>query len=146
MLKLSGNVEKKVVQMGDKDGKSWKRIAYTVGGKTFSTFDVASEGIANEGELVEVTYEVNGKYNNLKEIKKLEEKIGQAPQGFKSSGRFDEKTSKRITKQTALNNATAILEVFSKIRPEETKVLLEQKEIVEVVKEIAEKLVTYLES
>jgi hypothetical protein len=146
VIKITGSVEEKVVQRGDKDGKAWTRIAFTVGGKTFSTFDIASEGIANKGDLVEVEYEVNGKYNNLKGIKKLEEKIGQVQQGFKAKGDYNEKLNKRISRMNALKGACQVLEIYSKLEPEKTKVLLEQKEIVEVVKEISEKLLEYTDS
>lgn len=61
---IKGRIEEKKVSDGtNAQGKPWTRITYKINGKYFSTFDAVD---FDEGATVQLSYVVNGKYNNIK--------------------------------------------------------------------------------
>lgn len=63
---LKGKIEKKVMKSGvSKAGKKWTRTSLLVEGGWFNTFDPVEY---DEGDLVAISYELQGTFKNIKSI------------------------------------------------------------------------------
>ena len=72
IIKITGVIEEKTVKESPTDAeKEWKRFAFKVKGKTYSSFDTANDSF-KEGEVVEIEYTVNGAFNNIQKMTKVD--------------------------------------------------------------------------
>lgn len=63
---ITGYIEDKQIKDSPAgSAKEWRRFAFKVGGKTFSSFDVKMDEFKT-GELVTIEYAITGGYNNIK--------------------------------------------------------------------------------
>lgn len=69
ILTFVGAIEDKQVKQGETNGKRWERITFKIGGKFFASFDVADLAPFKVGDVVEVKFTTDGRYNTIKEIK-----------------------------------------------------------------------------
>jgi len=76
MEKIEGIIEGVDVKEGVKqDGRAWKRMAYTVGGKKYSTFlDKLQQRRAGDFVVMEYSKSADGKYNTVETIQVTEKK------------------------------------------------------------------------
>ena len=72
--KITGIVTKVETKTGEKNGKPWRRAAYTLNEQIYSTFDADIIESVKEGANVEVEYTTtpDGKYRNIQLVKKLD--------------------------------------------------------------------------
>ena len=73
METITGVIEEKNSKDGDRDGQKWKRTVYELLGKKYSTFKLHEYNI---GDKVNISYEVNDQYNNIKGIVLMEKSTG----------------------------------------------------------------------
>ena len=119
MEKIEGMIEGVEVKEGVKqDGSAWKRMAYTIGGKKYSTF-LASLQNCKAGDFVVMTYKTDGKYNTVETIQVAEkqetkvqpevrvEKVGE-------NNNFVD-TQRLIVRQNALQNANNFMANATKL-------------------------------
>lgn len=69
--KIMDLIEDKTSKEGTSNGKYWKRFAFKIGDKTFSSFDAEFDKFKT-GDYVEVEYEINGNFNNITTMKLAE--------------------------------------------------------------------------
>jgi|15BtaG_2_1085339.scaffolds.fasta_scaffold01058_7 hypothetical protein len=66
MSVIIGTIEKKETTDGNTNGNNWKRYAFTIDGKTYSTFDEHIGSEFKEGDKVKMNGYQDGKYWNMK--------------------------------------------------------------------------------
>jgi len=115
MEKIKGIIESKSEKTGETNGKPWKRYALRIGGKTFSSFDIFLDKI-NEGDSVEIDYEIEGNFNNIRDIKLLDE-ITTADKVAVPQSVWEAK-DRRIAREACLKAAAELLKALP---PEELK-------------------------
>lgn len=71
-MEMQGVIEEKSSKSGETNGKTWSRHVFKIGGLTMSTFDDKLNTGFNVGDFVEVIYENQGKYHNIKSMVKKE--------------------------------------------------------------------------
>lgn len=130
MENISGIIEKKDRKTGHGDKGDWVRIAYTIGGKHYSTFNQDYD-VFKEGEKVDIEFEKNGVYNNIKTMILLGEmiKIGEKPTGklsdFKQSAEVEKEyvdTQRLIIRQNSVSQANEFIKTcYDKFLTELTK-------------------------
>ncbi len=72
-MKVTGKITKKETKEGTTAGKDWKRCSYSVGNITCSTFDTKYMGFV-EGDEVDIEYEQQGNFFNIKSVNYPSEK------------------------------------------------------------------------
>jgi len=63
---ITGKIEKKEFSEGMSDKGAWKRCAFTINGKKYSTFDEQIMNTFNAGQVVTITGTQDGQYFNMK--------------------------------------------------------------------------------
>jgi len=66
--KIIGVIEEITIKPGNTNGKDWKRYAFRISGKTYSSFDEKVEGF-KIGDSVEVEYLTKDNYHNITSMK-----------------------------------------------------------------------------
>jgi TusA-related sulfurtransferase len=134
MVKIVGKITGKSVQDGtSQTGNPYKKATFEIDGKKYSTFLNAKNteiiNSLNSGDMVEVEYEQNGLYKNIKSIVKATANFTTADQAQDPSVWV--KKDLRSAMQTGVNNAVEIIKLIGV--PEGTT----KEDILEIVKEIA---------
>jgi len=134
-MKESGKITKKEVHTGEGKNGPWVRIAYTVNGRIYSTFNEDFSGF-KEGDMIELEFEKDptGKYNNAKTIVPFDGKANLS--SFKNNeapiGEIVD-TQRLIIRQNSITNANYIMRTcYEK--------LVGTEDPVETLKKIAEKI------
>lgn len=72
IIKITGVIEEKTIKESPAGAeKEWKRFAFKLKGKTFSSFDTEHDNF-KEGDVVEVEYTVKDIYNNIGKMTKVD--------------------------------------------------------------------------
>jgi hypothetical protein len=141
-MKETGVIQKREVTSGETGGKEWQRISVTVNNKHFSSFN-AADALINEGDTVEIEYDIKGKYNNIKTMKVVE-----AGKTLQTGGDYKQPLSgtesKKIARMNALTNSNALLANLISANPELAKKIFVEDKYVDLLINMASVLTTFI--
>lgn len=142
-LTTSGMIESFMIKVGtnQQTGKQWKKGIFKINGLTYSTFDERIYNVFKEGQNVEIYFEKNGMYNNIKEMKLLS---GNAQAFTPKNNSFNalqisnnsvlsDKRQVWIVRQNCNERSIEFFELMNKTQPEKLKALLENTSLQELV-------------
>jgi hypothetical protein len=119
----TGRITYKEVNHGTSSKGAYTRTVYTLNNKKYSTFN-ESLSTFEKGDLVNISFEksVDGKYNNISKIDKVEQKVESE---FVSGDKVTEKEQTiwerkdlRMARENALSNTTSLLNTIAIVTPE----------------------------
>jgi hypothetical protein len=142
-MKVIGKISGKNIQEGETNEKQWKRAVFVIDDKKYSTFDIKIIDGFIPGDNVDLDYEQSGMYKNIKSIVKTQASFNTADQVQDPS--IWVKKDMRQAKMNGLNNATAIIEVMSKVEPEKLKEeLTKAKSYILLAEDIARQFMEFI--
>ena len=137
-LKVKGKITAKDVKQGDE----WVRAAFTINEHKYSSFDQEIIDNFNIGNVVEAefTKSKDGKYNNIQAMKISDDA------GLVTAEKVVDWDAKdlRQAKMAGLKAATALIDILARCDPEGTKAKLAEVNPVDLTKDIATQLVSYI--
>jgi hypothetical protein len=77
-LEEIGLINLKTSKEGGEEQNRWKRTAFTVNDKVFSTFDTQLGEEFNEGDLVKIYYKIKDKFNNILDMEDFDGEVPKA--------------------------------------------------------------------
>lgn len=126
-------------------GQAWKRAAFTISGKKYSTFDEEIIKEFESGDNVEIEFKKSedGKYSNIVSAKKSEP-VKKTIADFKTADKVDsvpqsvwESKDRKIIRQSCLKAAIESLGVLAQIDLDKAKKVLGDNQLIDVIMDIS---------
>jgi len=155
-LKIKGRIESVEQKSGESaSGQIWKRAAFKIDNKTYSTFDEEIIKSYQSGDYVELEYtkSADGKYSNIAEIKKIEQPKGL--ESFKTANNVEtgpvdqsvwDQKDRRIVRQSCLKAAIESINTLVLIDIEKAKTLIGENQLLDTIIEVASTFEGYVYS